>query len=819
MLQLLSQEDIKELIPILGHRVKLIAGIKQLKQIIDKAFPTEEQEQNVLNIGDVISTSTNDISLSSILNTHEYCIILSDVPAKEPHISVRLYTVLLKRTAPQSSNCTSSDSDHESSTLDLCGSATANDRRHHCSDGVRDEKLKVFSEARSGWLNLTQVKKSSVNSLITNQDRISYPILSRETGKALVTRLWGCACPWVAVTVYYLMFARLSLDYATKKLLTKPDQNHISASRDPHDVIRDGMHGYSMLINRYCGNNFPPRIQSTGPYLWLKFHSDDTIEYEGFKISIKFEASAISRSIPASCYINKTGGDRYGVIGLKEIPDDCKNSSPLDVLWNITTPNNTKIHLNFTTYKLKFINDCTKNYIQIFEGKPDMDNKIAMYCGSVANPKTTKGSEKDNGNVLLVRLYLENEAKDNFDFNATYTAFRTLNTKYNELLRTSGRNSNNDMLRIIFFCTGTGVQNDSDKMSTEQCDPKTEFDCEDNTCIEAKLECDDYAHCRLKTDEHERCKAIEESMIQQPHILVILVIFSLILSGMSFVFLFKCIKKLVEDHKAIKKHLQESCEDRLDEILEKNLESARSSRSQQRASSERDNRANELFKRRHMSPHQDVIEAGVPRQPDDDDVNVIAISFKLTRILNYEPTSIDSDFIQETQLDEEIWRRDVESLPIDPEEVRIERNGRTRKKDISKKEESMRKDSRTAKESEEERERKEIRDVSVGAPDTKESGCQTRESLFQAGTAASSDVPSAGGTDSGSGARGFSTFGYSGATLARPSPAPPIESSQITIELLRGHQDSQSRKSDRRPISTETTRSAPDVIIVSKPIR
>ncbi|GBP54124.1 hypothetical protein EVAR_46489_1 [Eumeta japonica] len=99
MLQLLSQEDIKELIPILGHRVKLIAGIKQLKQIIDKAFPTEEQEQNVLNIGDVISTSTNDISLSSILNTHEYCILLSDVPAKEPHTSVRLltYTTCRKR--------------------------------------------------------------------------------------------------------------------------------------------------------------------------------------------------------------------------------------------------------------------------------------------------------------------------------------------------------------------------------------------------------------------------------------------------------------------------------------------------------------------------------------------------------------------------------------------------------------------------------------------------------------------------------------------------------------------------------------------------
>lgn len=56
---------------------------------------------------------------------------------------------------------------------------------------------------------------------------------------------------------------------------------------------------------------------------------------------------------------------------------------------------------------------------------------------------------------------------------------------------------------------------------------------------------------------------------------------------------------------------------------------------------------------------------------------------------------------------------------------------------MSKREESIRskKESKDIKE----RERKEIRDVSVGAPDTKESGCQTRESLFQADTAPSSD--------------------------------------------------------------------------------
>lgn len=69
---------------------------------------------------------------------------------------------------------------------------------------------------------------------------------------------------------------------------------------------------------------------------------------------------------------------------------------------------------------------------------------------------------------------------------------------------------------------------------------------------------------------------------------------------------------------------------------------------------------------------------------------------------------------------------------IEPEDILIERNGRTRRRDTSKKEESI----RSQRNSEE---RKEIRDVSVGAPDTKESSCQTRESLFQTDPPQSSD--------------------------------------------------------------------------------
>lgn len=49
--------------------------------------------------------------------------------------------------------------------------------------------------------------------------------------------------------------------------------------------IRDGKYGYSPLIGKYCGTNIPKfPIQSSGPDLWIKFDSDDSIQSDGFKL-------------------------------------------------------------------------------------------------------------------------------------------------------------------------------------------------------------------------------------------------------------------------------------------------------------------------------------------------------------------------------------------------------------------------------------------------------------------------------------------------------------------------------------------------------
>lgn len=52
--------------------------------------------------------------------------------------------------------------------------------------------------------------------------------------------------------------------------------------------VRDGAHGYSRLLGKYCGTNFPPMLTTTDRYMWLHFQSDENIEYQGFTIKFEF---------------------------------------------------------------------------------------------------------------------------------------------------------------------------------------------------------------------------------------------------------------------------------------------------------------------------------------------------------------------------------------------------------------------------------------------------------------------------------------------------------------------------------------------------
>ena len=61
-----------------------------------------------------------------------------------------------------------------------------------------------------------------------------------------------------------------------------------------------------------------------------------------------------------------------------------KYGVPLDCTWIIRAEVGKKLYLQFTEYELQMPNDCNYNFIQLFDGKTDIEGRKHNFCGSVA---------------------------------------------------------------------------------------------------------------------------------------------------------------------------------------------------------------------------------------------------------------------------------------------------------------------------------------------------------------------------------------------------------------------------------------------------
>ncbi|KAG8133423.1 hypothetical protein E2320_011201, partial [Naja naja] len=55
-----------------------------------------------------------------------------------------------------------------------------------------------------------------------------------------------------------------------------------------HIEVRDGPFGFSPIIGRFCGQQNPPKIKSSGRFLWIKFFADGELESVGFSAQYNF---------------------------------------------------------------------------------------------------------------------------------------------------------------------------------------------------------------------------------------------------------------------------------------------------------------------------------------------------------------------------------------------------------------------------------------------------------------------------------------------------------------------------------------------------
>ena len=243
----------------------------------------------------------------------------------------------------------------------------------------------------------------------------------------LVFTLFSCIIPFVFPSLF-LSLSLLSAPFGSFIRVEFRDQFSLEESDTcEYDrlEIRNGQFGYSDLIDVICGHNFPPEISSTDRYLWLRFKSDESIEYSGFRAVYHFIPLPTTRPEPPSCYFEKTGASGY--IKSLEIPDDVYEyyrtyKTPIECIWNITVQQGWQMYINFNDYLLAKPNDCDVNYIDIYENILSEEKRKARFCGTATEP------QKSDGNVINIRFHAKEGVVDkvgSFHFEILFTAFRT----------------------------------------------------------------------------------------------------------------------------------------------------------------------------------------------------------------------------------------------------------------------------------------------------------------------------------------------------------------------------------------------------------
>ncbi|NXG41986.1 CUBN protein, partial [Psilopogon haemacephalus] len=158
-------------------------------------------------------------------------------------------------------------------------------------------------------------------------------------------------------------------------------EHHENCSYD-YLEIRDGLGPQDPLLAKYCSTGSPPPLQTTGPYAWIQFHSDDLVTDKGFHI--------LYTTSPAdpSCGGNHTGSE--GVITSPFWPNPYINNR--QCIYIISQPQDERVHLNFTHMELENHSGCSSSYIEVRDGDSEMSPLIDRLCHSTLKSPVTSTS-------------------------------------------------------------------------------------------------------------------------------------------------------------------------------------------------------------------------------------------------------------------------------------------------------------------------------------------------------------------------------------------------------------------------------------------
>ncbi|KAF9421742.1 hypothetical protein HW555_002423 [Spodoptera exigua] len=148
-------------------------------------------------------------------------------------------------------------------------------------------------------------------------------------------------------------------------------ESHTNCSFD-YLALYDGEHTSDPLINKYCNSTQPAPVQSAGSDMLIHFHSDAYGAGRGFQI-----VYAPVEGIPGC------GGYYTAAKGELVSPTyDGRYLSNLLCEFKIKTSEDTKIKIEFKSFKLERSFRCSYDYLKIYDG-PSADSRlVGKFCGT-----------------------------------------------------------------------------------------------------------------------------------------------------------------------------------------------------------------------------------------------------------------------------------------------------------------------------------------------------------------------------------------------------------------------------------------------------
>uniref|UniRef100_A0A3B5L191 Cubilin n=1 Tax=Xiphophorus couchianus TaxID=32473 RepID=A0A3B5L191_9TELE len=168
--------------------------------------------------------------------------------------------------------------------------------------------------------------------------------------------------------------------------------------------VRDGPSPSSTLLGKFCGDQIPPRLQSTQKSMYIQFSTDSSVNNHGFEATYD---SAIE-----GCGDTLTSPS--GTITSPGHPTNYPHGA--NCTWYISVLPGNLIRLLFDSFNLEYQANCNYDYLEVYDGTGTTGNKTGRYCGRSVPPSITSA---DNQMTLL---FVTDSSLSGEGFSASYVS-------------------------------------------------------------------------------------------------------------------------------------------------------------------------------------------------------------------------------------------------------------------------------------------------------------------------------------------------------------------------------------------------------------